>query len=238
MVALVVHVTPQSTPVPPSTTTWRTVSRARWPGSAPGSVRLPGPCVPPHPTASADAAEGAAGCHADGGGMAPTSLVCGRADCLWRPAAGHPGLCGPESAVQVSLGSMARHSMARHSEQGQGLTAAFCSSRSNRDRGKLLLGKRWVLRGRGRWICGEGQPCALAQAPIVSLQAAGRCSVWGVFNVPHVWLWSLACCARKPSLPRGEGAALTGAMGADMAIWPGDSHVDGRAGAETLRWAG
>lgn len=35
VVALVVHVTPQSTTVPPSTTPRHTVSRARWPGSAP-----------------------------------------------------------------------------------------------------------------------------------------------------------------------------------------------------------
>lgn len=33
VVALVVHVTPRSTPVPPSTTTRRTVSRAHQPGS-------------------------------------------------------------------------------------------------------------------------------------------------------------------------------------------------------------
>lgn len=107
-VALVVHVTPRSTPVPPSTTTLRTVSRACWPDRAPKSIRLPGCRMPPHLTASADAAEGAAGRCADRGGVAPASLVRGRADCLRRPAAGRPGLHDPDPAVQVSPGPAAR----------------------------------------------------------------------------------------------------------------------------------
>lgn len=53
---------------------------------------------------------------------------------------------------------MAWHGMARHSEQGQGLMAAFCSSCSNRDPGKLLLGKRWVLYSWGGHIGSKGQP--------------------------------------------------------------------------------
>lgn len=112
VVALVVHVTPRSTPVPPSTTTRRTVSRARWPGSSLRSIRPPGPRMPAHPTASADAAEGAASHHADGGGVAPAGLVRGRADRLRCPAAGRPGLCGPEPAVQVSPGPAGWHGTA------------------------------------------------------------------------------------------------------------------------------
>lgn len=66
--------------------------------------------------------------------------------------------------------------------------------------------------------------------------ATGSCSVlagsWGdtargVFNVPHVWLWSVGCCTAAWSLPQGEDAALMGAMGAETVIWLGDTHVGG-----------
>lgn len=49
MVALVVHVTPQSTPVPPSTTPRRTVSRARRPGSLPSPSDSPTLACPLNP---------------------------------------------------------------------------------------------------------------------------------------------------------------------------------------------
>lgn len=162
VVALVVRVTPWTTPVPPSTTTWHTVSRARWLGGGRRSVRPAGPHVSPHPTTSADTAEGAAGHHTDGGGVASTGLVCDCADCIQCPAAGCPGLRGPEPAVQVSPGPMALHSVAQHgTAQHAGLMAAFCSSRSNKAPGKLLLDKRWVLHGRGSRISSEGQPRVL-----------------------------------------------------------------------------
>lgn len=62
--------------------------------------------------------------------------------------------------------------------------------------------------------------------------------MWEVFNVPRVWLWSVGCCGGELTLPQGEGAALMRAMGAEMAIWPGDSHVGGRVGVQTLQRAG
>lgn len=45
---------------------------------------------------------------------------------------------------------------------------------------------------------------------------------------------TFGCGLWEPSLPQAEDAALMGAMGTDMAIWLGDSHVGGQAGAEIL----
>ncbi|NWI50013.1 CDHR4 protein, partial [Calyptomena viridis] len=47
VVALVVHVAPWSPPVPPSTTTWHTVSRAQWPSGALNPATLLCPLTPP-----------------------------------------------------------------------------------------------------------------------------------------------------------------------------------------------
>ncbi|NWI29026.1 CDHR4 protein, partial [Sula dactylatra] len=97
VVALVVHVTPQSTPVPPSTTTWHTVLRKE-------------------------------------------PLVVTRTEAAWHPPAWFVAVltaCG--TLLLVALGCVARSLLC--SEHCQGFTAAFCSSHSNQDPGKLLLGK-------------------------------------------------------------------------------------------------
>ncbi|NXH78712.1 CDHR4 protein, partial [Hydrobates tethys] len=97
VVALVVHVTPRSTPVPPSTTT-------------------------PHTT------------------LKKEPLIVVRPEAAWHPPAWFVVVLTVSGALLLAtLGCMARRLLC--SEQGQGLTDTFCSSRSNRDPGKLLLGK-------------------------------------------------------------------------------------------------
>ncbi|KAM7095815.1 LOW QUALITY PROTEIN: cadherin-related family member 4 [Ciconia maguari] len=143
VVALVVHITPQSTPVTPSTTTRHMTLRKE-------------------------------------------PLVVMRTEAAWHPPAWFVAVLTVSGALLLAaLGCVAR--------------SLLCS---NQDPDKTL-GKRWVLHGQGGWIGGKGQPCTLAQAPIASSQAAGRCSAWGVFNVPRIWLWSIGRCARELSLPQG-----------------------------------
>ncbi|NXI98735.1 CDHR4 protein, partial [Psophia crepitans] len=97
VVALVVHVSPRSTLVPPSTTTQSTT-------------------------------------------LQKESLVVTLREVLWHPPAWFVAVLTISGALLLAaLGCVARSLLC--SEQGQGLTAAFCSSRSNRDPGKLPLGK-------------------------------------------------------------------------------------------------
>ncbi|NXO52482.1 CDHR4 protein, partial [Aramus guarauna] len=98
VVALVVHVTPRSTPVPPSTTTRRTTLRKE-------------------------------------------PLVVTLTEASWHPPAWFVAVLTISGALLLAaLGCVARSLLC--GEQGRGLMAAVCSSCSNRDPGKPLLGKR------------------------------------------------------------------------------------------------
>ncbi|NXU80216.1 CDHR4 protein, partial [Oreotrochilus melanogaster] len=123
VVALVVHVTPWSTPVPPSTTTQHTT-------------------------------------------LQKEPLVVTRTEVAWHPPAWFVAVLTISAALLLAiLGCVARSLL--HSEQGQGLIAAFCSSCSNRDPGKLVLGKRWVLCGQG-----SGKGIGRRSAPFSGLSSA------------------------------------------------------------------
>uniref|UniRef100_A0A8C2THN2 Cadherin related family member 4 n=1 Tax=Coturnix japonica TaxID=93934 RepID=A0A8C2THN2_COTJA len=95
VLALVVHVTPRSTPAPTSTTAPSTVS------SDPphGGLRRGHPS--PLTSGPADAAEGAAGAQEDGAGLDPTALVCGCADRNRSPVHGQPVLGGTQCDAQM-----------------------------------------------------------------------------------------------------------------------------------------
>ncbi|NXC05183.1 CDHR4 protein, partial [Orthonyx spaldingii] len=96
-VALVVHVTPRSTPVPPSPTARHTT-------------------------------------------LQKEPLVVTQTEAVWHPPAWFVAVLTISGALLLAtLGCMARSLLC--SEQSWGLTAAFCSSHSNRAPGKLFLGK-------------------------------------------------------------------------------------------------
>lgn len=100
MVALVVHVTPRSTPVPPSTTTLRTVSRACWPDKAPKSIRSPAvacPLTPPPPQT-----------------LRKEPLVVVRTEAVWHPLAWFVAVLTVSGALLLAaLGCMARTLLCR-----------------------------------------------------------------------------------------------------------------------------
>lgn len=99
-VALVVHVTPRSTPVPPSTTTLHTVSRACWPDRAPKSIRPPGcrmPLTSPPPQT-----------------LQKEPLVVVRAEAVWNPPAWFVAVLTVSGALLLAaLGCMARTLLCR-----------------------------------------------------------------------------------------------------------------------------
>ncbi|NXJ36989.1 CDHR4 protein, partial [Ciconia maguari] len=109
VVALVVHITPQSTPVTPSTTTRHMTLRKE-------------------------------------------PLVVMRTEAAWHPPAWFVAVLTVSGALLLAaLGCVARSLLC--SEQGQGLTATFCSSRSNQDPDKTLGKSKCVPWRRGRAPC-------------------------------------------------------------------------------------
>ncbi|NXT68460.1 CDHR4 protein, partial [Chaetops frenatus] len=91
LVALVVHVTPRSTPVPASTATQHTVSRTHWPGGAPGN--LPRPLTPLPPQT-----------------LQKEPLVVTQTEAVWHPPAWFVAVLTVSGALLLAtLGCMARN---------------------------------------------------------------------------------------------------------------------------------